>query len=83
MCESWKNYLGWSPGDEVLERKVMLKQSMALMELKKVVIHHETSPAPTHWARFGDCPNQLVAQYIGTLGNIDDHCLHRLGAVQK
>ena len=45
----------------------MLEQSMALMELKKAVIHYETSPAPTHWARFGDCPNQLVAQYIGTL----------------
>ena len=48
------------------ETKVMLEQSMAPMELKKAVINYETSPAPTHWARFGDCRNQLVAKYIGT-----------------
>ena len=58
---------GMEPKSEVLERDVMLEQSMALMELKKAVIHYKTSPAPAHWARFGDCPNQLVAQYIGTL----------------
>ena len=45
----------------------MLEQSMAIVELKKAVINHETSPAPTHWARFGDCRNQLVAKYIGNV----------------
>ena len=62
-----ENCLGWSPGKEVLERKVMLEQSMALKEIKKAVMHHETSPAPTNWARFCNCPNQLVAQYFGTV----------------
>ena len=61
MCESWNNCLAWSLGDKVLE------QTMALMELKKAVINHETSTAPTHWARFGDCRNQLVAKYIGNV----------------
>ena len=32
-----KKYLGWSPRDEVLERKIMVEQSMALIELKKAV----------------------------------------------
>ena len=67
MCESWNNCLAWSLGDKVLERKVMLEQSMAIMELKEAVINHETSPATTHWARFGDCRNQLVAKYIGNV----------------
>ena len=43
----------------------MLEQSMAIMELKKAVINHKNSRAPTHWVRFGDCRNQLVAKYIG------------------
>ena len=63
MCESWNNCLASNLGDKVLESKVML----ALMELKKAVINHKTSPAPTHWARFGDCCNQLVAKYIGNM----------------
>ena len=67
MCESWNDCLAWSLGDKVLERKVMLEQSMAPMELKKAVINHKTSPDPTHWARFGDCRNQLVAKYISTV----------------
>ena len=38
MCESLKDYLGWSPGDEVLERKTMVEHSLALMErIRKVV----------------------------------------------
>ena len=38
MCESFKDYLGWSPGDEVLERKTMVEHSLALMErIRKVV----------------------------------------------
>ena len=67
MCESWNICLAWSLGDKVLERKVMLEQSMAFMELKKAMINHETSPAPTHWARFGDYRNQLVSKYISNV----------------
>ena len=40
MCESWNICLGWSPGNEVLEREIMLEQIMALMELKKAVIQY-------------------------------------------
>ena len=40
MCESWNNCLGWSPGNEVLERKIMLEQIMALMEINKAVIQY-------------------------------------------
>ena len=67
MRETWNNCLALSLGNKVLERKVMQEQSMAIMKLKKAVINHETSPAPTHWPRFGDCRNQLVAKYIGNV----------------
>ena len=38
ICESLKDYLGWNPGYTVLERKIMVEQSLALMErIRKVV----------------------------------------------
>ena len=46
MCKSLKKYLGWSPGDEVLERKIMVEHSLVIMELKKAVALCNPSQKP-------------------------------------
>ena len=69
MCDSLKDYLGWNPGDKVLERKAMVEHRLALMELKKAVAVARNLFCS--WARFRDCSNLLVGLSIATQVN---HC---------
>ena len=79
MCKSFNDYLGWNPGDEVVEIKTMVEDSLAIMKLIRNVFV-SLACLPTSFTNSGHM-DLMDLKAKGKLTRNDSTNLHISGTV--